>query len=399
MKKKKAKRKKKTKIKKKKRIGLVYRDIALTFFILTLILLTTVIFFSLGRVKIIIYPKIKENKISFEKEFTFNQSKGESLAYLIKVSLEKEKTYPATGIKQKEDRATGEVILINNYYKDQPLVATTQLLSQEGVLFRLAHTVRVPAKGKIRAKVYADKPGKSGNIGPSKFTIVKLWPGLQDKIYAISKDSMKGGIKEIKYITAEDIKKGKEDLSEEIKKQGLEKIKKELEKLIPPSKMITDYEISPSSLSEKIIEENLSAKEGEEKNEFKIKLKAELTGLAVEKQEIKNLIKEKIKEIVPSGERLVEFDPENFSYSLVNYNQKENSGKIKISFPIKTIITPENKILEKSNLVGLSKDALKKYFSQFDEEIEEVKINFSPFYLRHIPTIKSKIKIKVVNPK
>ncbi len=116
-------------------------------------------------------------ELTFEHSFTFTN-------------------YPATSA---DGTATGTVTIVNNYSANQPLVATTRLLSTEGVLFRTAETVTVPAGGEVEVEVYADQAGSSGNIGPSKFEIVALWQGLKDKIYATSATAMTGGV--IKRVT------------------------------------------------------------------------------------------------------------------------------------------------------------------------------------------------------
>ena len=95
--------------------------------------------------------------------------------------------------------ARGSVTLVNNYSADQPLVETTRLLSEDGVLFRTDETVTVPAGGSVTVPVYADQAGASGNVGPTKFEIVALWNGLKDNIYGESSQTMSGGI--IKRVT------------------------------------------------------------------------------------------------------------------------------------------------------------------------------------------------------
>jgi hypothetical protein len=90
--------------------------------------------------------------------------------------------------------ARGTVTIVNSYSAAQPLIKTTRLLSQEGVLFRTDDTVTVPAGGSVTVPVYADQAGPSGNIGPSKFEIVALWDGLKDNIYGESSADMTGGV-------------------------------------------------------------------------------------------------------------------------------------------------------------------------------------------------------------
>lgn len=100
----------------------------------------------------------------------------------------------ATATEGKPARAEGIVTLVNTHTSAQPLVATTRLLSADGVLFRLRSGVTIPAKGKLDSVVvYADKPGAHGNIGPTKFTIPGLSTWLQARVWAESSTAMTGG--------------------------------------------------------------------------------------------------------------------------------------------------------------------------------------------------------------
>lgn len=92
--------------------------------------------------------------------------------------------------------ATGKVTLTNETDITQTFVATTRLLSADGVLFRLKDATTVPTKGQTEAEVYADVAGVEGEIAPTKFTIPGLSADLQTVIYAESTEKMSGGTSE-----------------------------------------------------------------------------------------------------------------------------------------------------------------------------------------------------------
>ncbi|MBI2506663.1 MAG: baseplate J/gp47 family protein [Candidatus Colwellbacteria bacterium] len=131
---------------------------------------------------------IKENNFSRE------EVKVRGVAFVEKKNITK--AYPASGKKQVERKAAGEVIIYNNYSTaPQVLVATTRLITSDGKLYRLNNTVTVPGKSSIRAAVTADKPGVEYNLSSGvKFRI----PGFQgspkyDAFYAELKESLTGG--------------------------------------------------------------------------------------------------------------------------------------------------------------------------------------------------------------
>ncbi|PIU99311.1 hypothetical protein COS59_00465, partial [Candidatus Wolfebacteria bacterium CG03_land_8_20_14_0_80_36_15] len=114
-------------------------------------------------------------------------------------------SFLATGKKNVERKARGEVTIYNTYSSDdQPLIANTRLLTPDGKVFRLEKLIVVPGakiiEGKIvsssvKTSVVADKAGQEYNIGPvSHFTI----PGFQgsekyQSFYAKSDTPMTGG--------------------------------------------------------------------------------------------------------------------------------------------------------------------------------------------------------------
>ena len=87
-------------------------------------------------------------------------------------------------------RAGGMVTIINTTSRAQPLVATTRLLSSNGILFRITKSVVVPARGQVRVAAAADAIGAAGDIEPTRWTIPGLSRVLQQLIYAESRSAM-----------------------------------------------------------------------------------------------------------------------------------------------------------------------------------------------------------------
>jgi len=105
--------------------------------------------------------------------------------------------------------ASGIVTLVNDSTTDQALVATTRLLSENGVLFRLRTNVTVPAQGSAQAEAYADVAGATGDIAPTTFTIPGLPVARQQEVYARSDAPMSGGVSMAGVLTDGDIEAAK----------------------------------------------------------------------------------------------------------------------------------------------------------------------------------------------
>lgn len=125
--------------------------------------------------------------------FTTRETQGEATTNI-----------PQTGSTAVEERATGTVVIYNEYSTgNQRLITNTRFETPEGLIYRIKSPVVVPGyttkdgkkvAGNIEAVVYADEAGDSYNSAATSFTI----PGLKgtsqfETMYARSKGSLTGG--------------------------------------------------------------------------------------------------------------------------------------------------------------------------------------------------------------
>ena len=142
-----------------------YKFIALTFLIITVVLFCVIIFMSSKEATITVTTKSDPIDVS---KYVVVGPGGEWDGVVTTTLINETKAFSPTGTKEEPGIAKGRVTLVNETGYDQPLVATTRLLTPDGILFRLKDRVLVPAGGEIKAEVYADAEGASGNIGPIK---------------------------------------------------------------------------------------------------------------------------------------------------------------------------------------------------------------------------------------
>jgi hypothetical protein len=124
---------------------------------------------------------------------------------VVRLSKTKTVSLKATGEEAVETKASGKIIIYNNFSEEpQRLIVRTRFETPEGLIYRIAESVVVPGKtvkgtvetpGSIEAVVYADEPGEKYNIGKTDFTI----PGFKNdasrfkSFYARSASDMTGG--------------------------------------------------------------------------------------------------------------------------------------------------------------------------------------------------------------
>ncbi len=367
----------------------IYRKISLTFIFLTLILVAAVLYFGFSKLTIVIIPaqeKITNNSV-FE---IINQASGlnltsEQIYGVVKqMPVEQTKEFSASGKEVLGEEATGKITIINNYIKNQPLVATTRFLSSDNKLFRLKNTVNVPAGGQVEAEVYADVAKPEMAIGPGKFTIPGLWAGIQDKIYAESKEPMKYSQK-FKYIIEQsDI----DNAVNQLKNDLLSNAEKQV------GQAYTNYNRTLFSVDNNSIVQEVSAKVGEEKEKFSIKMKVMVTAVAFNDDEIYNQVKNKIISDLADDKEISKFDKQEMVFTLVNFDVSQAIATVNVDASAQTVLKDSSKAIKKNNLAGLDLQQLKNYLNSLPE-VASYQINFFPSFIKKVPNLVDRIDIQI----
>jgi hypothetical protein len=124
---------------------------------------------------------------------------------VIKLSDSKTVSVPATGEEAVELKASGKIVIYNNFSTEpQRLITRTRFETPEGLIYRISESVVIPGKtikngvetpGSIETTVFADEAGDKYNIKKSDFTI----PGFKSdanrfkNFYARSSTDITGG--------------------------------------------------------------------------------------------------------------------------------------------------------------------------------------------------------------
>ncbi|MBU4257436.1 hypothetical protein KJ586_04045 [Patescibacteria group bacterium] len=368
----------------------VYRKIAYSFIILTVMLLAAIFYFSFVKVTITILPKqeaINSNLIVDILDKDKGTAAGGAVTGEVKqAEIEQSKTYAGSGIETVGEEVKGKIIVFNNYNRSQQLVATTRFLSPDNKLFRLKNTITVPAGGRVEADVYADEVNPEMAIAAAHFIIPGLWAGLQDKIYGESKEPMEYSRKVKRYIQQADIETAVKDLRESL----LEKAKVEIgENYKDYSRVI--YDIDNNSISREV-----GGKVGEEKDEFPVTMKTNVIVVAFNEDDIFKLAQQKLNSILSDDKKLAEFGKDNISYGLNGYNINQGSASLNASFSGKITAREGADIVERDKILGLSREQLDVYLKNMPE-IADYEIKFYPSFINKVPNLADRIEIEIKN--
>lgn len=368
----------------------VYRKIAYSFIILTVMLLAAIFYFSFIKVTITVLPKQEAINSNLIVDI-FDKDKGTAAGGAVtgevkQAEIEQSKIYSSSGVETVGEEVTGEITVINNYGRSQQLVATTRFLSPDNKLFRLKNTITVPAGGRVEADVYADEISPEMAIAATRFTIPGLWAGLQDKIYGESKEPMEYSQQVKKHIQQADIETAVKDLRESL----LEKAKNEIGESYKDYSQVI-YDIDDNSISREV-----GGKVGEEKDEFSVTMKTKVIIVAFNEDDIFKLAEQKLNSILSDDKKLIEFGKDNISYGLNNYNINQGSAALNVSFSGKITAREGANIVERDKILGLSRQQLDAYLKN-TPEIADYEVQFYPSFINKVPNLADRIEIEIKN--
>lgn len=368
-----------------------YRNISLFFIVGALVMLSAIFYLTLSSLTITIIPA--KERINSEVAFNvYDQNKNnqvssskESLKGIVEqVDISETKEYKSSGTEVIGEEVVGEVTIVNNYIKAQPLVATTRLLSPDNKLYRIKETISVPAGGSRVVEVYADEASPEMAIGPNKFTIPGLWSGLQDKIFAKSDAKFVYQQQVKKYVEQADIDKGFAD----IKKALAEKARKKLgDEYKGYNKVI--YQVDENSISTEI-----DGKVGEERDSLTITMTTKVSVIAFSEDEVYNTAKSQLSVLIPDNKELVKFDKEDIVYNLVSSDIDQGRASIEVKFEGQMSLTEQADIVDPRKISGLTRQQLEDYLDNFPE-ISGYEVNFKPDFINKVPKLIDRINIEV----
>ena len=338
--------------------------------------------------------KFTVDKNIIEPDIQLNKLPANAIEVVSKESSE----FPATGKKQLNEKASGMIIIYNEYSTSpQSLIANTRFLSKEGKIFKIRKKIAIPGftkpddkivPGTVETEIFAEKAGENYNIGPTSFTV----PAFQEMgspkysgIYARSTAAMTGGsTKEVSVITKADISKAQKTLLESLKKKnslGIENEISENDKLIGGTR------------EDEIAKVELSNKAGDQVEKAAITIEVSSKVLIVKQKDINVLADHNFNSDLSDKMKLISESKK------IECGDSYLDEDKKIIFPVYVeqeavrIINPDQ---IKRDIIGKDEQELRKFFSEMDG-IKTVNIGFWPFWVKNVPQSVKKIKIRV-NP-
>ena len=368
--------------------ALLFKQIALTFFFITLGIAGVVFYISFSWATVLLTPKQEFFTQRFLIPVVENIDSSASQDAIRGIVQEKELEHTAWFSPQETTssvgRTTGTITIVNKNPKPQPLRATTRFLSSDGILLRLKNFVTVPAQGQIDAEVYADKEGDLGDFDASKFTLPALWPAMQEKVYARGFTPAQSGGGMIGIVSTSDTQRAQESSIEALRDQFTEllTISQGDWKSINPKKMI-DFKVKDVSVSSKV---------GDRVSKFQVTVRATFIGIVYDAGDMAKKVDEKLREQLSGGQDLIPPGEGDIEYAVEDVTESTKSALIRVTAKAGKMLGEDTATFSKKNLVGLNKEQIGSYFMSYPDIID-VQVHFYPAWVTRAPFLTDHINV------
>ncbi len=352
------------------------------------ILLAVLVSGFFGGASVTVTPRTDEASIL--NEYSARKSDVAGLSYeIVSVSGQGSESVKATGERQVERRATGVIVIYNDYSTSpQRLIKNTRFATPEGLIFRISDSVNVPGKkgttpGSIEATVTADAPGDKYNVGLKDFTI----PGLKGdprytSLYARSKTPIAGGFSGVEKIVAEsDRDRAKANIRKKIETDLLSQVAAQV-----PAESITfktGWKIEYRSLPEQAVSDT----------EVKIQEEGTLTAVLFDKKQLSSVLA-KSKLAGYNNEPIIITNIEDFTFAAKEPFNPATANSILFTLTGNAEFEwMYDEASLKDSLAGQPRSAIPSVLQKFPM-IQKADISLRPLWARKFPSSPEKIDIQ-----
>lgn len=363
-----------------------FRRLAATLFILTISMLAVVLYIASVQATIIITARRVPVTTNFFARLTSEpQGTADIPAAFFSEVITRKKTFAAQGEGVEiPAKAHGTVTIFNEQSTAQSLVATTRLLTPEGVLFRIVEGVNIPAKGKVQVEARADQPGKNGEVSPTRFTIPGLSVSKQSVVYATSADAMVGGVERRRRLTQDDFEHAQEVFVNDIAQE-----------VVASWRAKAPASLAASVVKTEVISQATDVEEGTEAGAFTLSTSVRVNAVFYDADRLGKRTEQMVADHVADGQSFAGMNGEP-NVALEQLDASKGTARARVEARGFAQLAASADVLNPERFIGLSAAQAKAYFEAF-EAIESAEVKLSPFFVRHIPRLADHITVKIDN--
>jgi len=363
----------------------LYRRIAVGFVLLVAIVLGIVLYVSTVQATIRISPVTQTLSAEVLLDVVPTPTReNEIRGTLVSGKLNRTETFQPSGegAKEVEGTARGTVTIYNTSTSAQALVATTRLLSPDGILFRIDSAVNVPAGGSAEVAVHADLPGKTGDIGPTRFTIPGLSAALQELIYAESTKAFTGGFAKVAVISQGDIDRAAADLKAKLEEDGKAMLRQEV-----------GEGLAGESFTSEVLEMTTSVVAGSEAASFDVSLTVQVIGVFFDRDAAGVIALRELYEKLGPGREFVDVNEDGLQATVEKYDVVTKAVNVRVYVDGLAAVSTTSASLDPARFVGKTEEEVREMLVA-EGIAKDVEIEFVPSWAKRVPTLKDHILIE-----
>ncbi len=283
-----------------------------------------------------------------------------------------------------DDYAHGTVTFTNEWTKTQPLAAGTRLkAASNGLIYRTTARVDVAVGRTTAAEVVCDAAGASGEVGPDRFEIVALWPGLKEKIYAESATAFTGGTRSSAQLSQATIDGAKAALSERLADEASTS-----EPSVPDGMTLIDVRFALGSTM------TASAKAGDQVGSFSVKGTTTLAFIAVDQDALDGALAASLASALPADERYLDDAPEAV-WKLLDISEKNGTAHLQVALRARATLTSDSTRLTPERFVDRTSDEIRSTLLG-TPGVSAVSVAIAPFWASRTPANAGQIRVTVI---
>lgn len=365
----------------------LYRNIAVSFSALTILLIVIMLYFSVVRATIIVTPRIQNFPLTAAVSVVREPTAGATalVGAVFTQDVTKRGTFPTAVVREESAKASGAVRITNATGNPQTLVATTRFLTPEKILFRLKDTVVAPARGTVVGTLVAESAGAAGDVGTTRFVIPGLRSELQEKIYGESVLPIAGGRRSVRRLTQQDL----DDARATLAKQMEEGVRSALARDAggEPSILLT---MTPTAST-------LDQKLGAAVDTFSLTLTARAQGVAVAEKALHDWIATQMKTALPDDQRLLPFTLDAFAIRVTNLDATAGTARLLVQGEGKSLPRGASPVFDRRRFIGRLPNEVETLLKQHGG-VADVFVRLSPFFAKRLPRLPDHIRVDIREP-
>ncbi|MBI5465661.1 MAG: hypothetical protein HY974_00010 [Candidatus Kerfeldbacteria bacterium] len=362
-----------------------YRRIVVSFLIAVAAIVILVLYYTLPRATITLEVEPSKEIMETTLLAAALENQGDLKGVIRRTEVSGNQTGTASPAGEREAKASGVVTLVNTTTTPQTLIATTRLLSAEGVLFRLQKTITINGNSRLETSVIADQPGEASAIGPSRFTIPGLKPSLREKIYAEASEPMRRKEKPGSKVTELDLEQARKSLIDSLIPQALAKLREQLPADQRELNVIHQNEVVSSSSS---------VPAGNDATEFTYEAKIKVTAVFYNPSSLREKAVAKLQADENSGRKIATIEEQSLVVTIDEVKEDLSSTLLRVKFLAQVTVTDPEQAFSRVELIGRTPEEVRQHFSAMPG-VRSVEIELKPFWVSSVPTIVDNITLQI----